>query len=181
MKDLKKVIRLSVFDFDGTLVDSPLPDSGRVKYEKVTGKPWPHKGWWGQADSLDINIFDIPTKPEVIADYQKEVSREDTMTIMLTGRMQKLSGDVSQILTHYGLKFDGYFFNRGGATDTAKLKAIEGILDQFPLIREITMWEDREEHIVIFKKWGETKIAKGELDKFEVVHVKSNNHEKDPQ
>lgn len=180
MKDLKTVTRLSVFDFDGTLLDTPLPESGRLKYEEVTGKSWPHKGWWGQADSLDMNIFDIPTKLEVIADYQKEISREDTMTIMLTGRMQKLSVEVSKILDAHGLDFDFYFYNRGGATHTAKLKSMEGILDQFPLIREITMWEDREEHIIIFKEWGEAKIAKGELDKFEVVHVKSDNHRKDP-
>lgn len=181
MKDLRKVTRLSVFDFDGTLVDSPLPESGRIKYQEIIGKPWPHEGWWGKPDSLDMSVFDIPTKPEVIADYQKEIPYEDTIVIMLTGRMQKLSKEVHKVLDAYGLKFDGYYFNRGGATHTAKLKSIDGILDQFPLIREITMWEDREEHIIIFKEWGDAKIAKGELDKFEVIHVISENHKKDPQ
>jgi hypothetical protein len=175
MKDLKKVTKLAVFDFDGTLVNSPLPDEGKVEYERKTGTPWPHKGWWGQADSLNTDVFDITTKPEVIADYKIVSQQQDTMKIMLTGRMTKLSSQVQSILSKHGLVFDGYFYNTGGSTDRVKLKSLEGILDQFPLIKEIMMWEDRLLHIEIFKKWGEEQCSSGRLASFDVRWVKSDD------
>ena len=69
---MEKVTRLAVFDFDGTLVDTPIPETGRGEYEQKTGKAWPHHGWWGREDSLDHTIFDIPVIPSVIADYEKQ-------------------------------------------------------------------------------------------------------------
>ena len=44
---------LHVWDFDGTLVNTPVPDTGRAQYERETGHPWPHRGWWGRAESLE--------------------------------------------------------------------------------------------------------------------------------
>lgn len=176
MKDLTKITKLAVFDFDGTLVNSPLPDEGKVEYERKTGTPWPHKGWWGQADSLNIDVFDITTKPEVIADYKKVSQQQDTMKIMLTGRMEKLKHQVETILNKHGLVFDGFFYNTGGSTDRVKLKSLEGIIDQFPLIKHITMWEDRDEHVIIFKEWGGRMVERGILDSFNVIHVLSENH-----
>ena len=69
---MKNKTKLSVFDFDGTLIATPLPDSGKIAYEEKTGKTWPHKGWWGQADSLDMNVFDIQPNPDVVNDFKKE-------------------------------------------------------------------------------------------------------------
>ena len=53
MSDEKKTEELHVWDFDGTLVNTPVPDTGRAQYESETGLPWPHKGWWGRAESLE--------------------------------------------------------------------------------------------------------------------------------
>ncbi len=39
---MEKITKLSIFDFDGTLIMSPLPDTGKIEYEKKTGHPWPH-------------------------------------------------------------------------------------------------------------------------------------------
>ena len=43
---------LHVYDFDGTLVDTPVPERGMAEFEEATGTPWPHRGWWGRAESL---------------------------------------------------------------------------------------------------------------------------------
>ena len=43
-----EISKLSVFDFDGTLIDTPLPDYGKAEYKKKTGEDWPFPGWWGQ-------------------------------------------------------------------------------------------------------------------------------------
>ena len=41
-----KVTKLTFFDFDGTLADSPTPENGKQKYKEVTGNEYPHQGWW---------------------------------------------------------------------------------------------------------------------------------------
>jgi len=39
---MKNITKLAVFDFDGTLIMTPLPDTGRQQYREKTGKEWPH-------------------------------------------------------------------------------------------------------------------------------------------
>ncbi len=171
-----KITKLSVFDFDGTLVDTPLPEEGKKTYKEKTGKDWPHAGWWGQPLSLDMSVFDMPTVPSVIADYDKEKAKPDTMTVMLTGRMVKLGDLVKKILADKHLTFDEYHFNRGGSTDTAKIKTMEDILRRVNTIREIHMWDDREEHIPVFQAWGDNMVKQGVIDKFDITVVPAARH-----
>ena len=173
---MEKINKLNVFDFDGTLVDTPLPQNGKKLYKEKTGNDWPHTGWWGQPLSLDMTVFDMPTIPSVIADYEKESSRPDAMTIMLTGRMVKLGDLVKKILADKQLTFDEYHFNRGGSTDTAKIKTMEDVLRRVNTIREIHMWDDRQEHIPVFQAWGDYMIKQGVIDKFDITVVPTARH-----
>jgi hypothetical protein len=173
---MKNITKLSVFDFDGTLVNTPLPDTGRQIYQDKTGQVWPHKGWWGQADSLDMKVFDIPSNPSVIAAYKTEKANPQTGVIMLTGRLQKLGGFVKNILDSMGLTFDGYYYNTGGSTDYAKKKTMDKLLAEFPNIEVIEMWDDRLEHIPIFQEWGDEKVSQGILKDFKINVVVSENH-----
>lgn len=173
---MKNITKLAVFDFDGTLVDSPLPDTGKQEYQEKTGQPWPHKGWWGRADSLDHTIFDIPVIPNVIADYKKQKADSETGVIMLTGRMEALRDKVMEVLSKHGLVFDGYFFNRGGSTDEAKKKTLDRILADNPNITSVEMWDDRQEHIPIFEAWGKEKMEEGRLTNFHINVVPAGRH-----
>ncbi len=173
---MKEITTLSVFDFDGTLIDSPMPDTGRSEYEQKTGKPWPYQGWWGRAESLDMNVFDINPIPSVIADYRMEKSDPNTSVIMLTGRMQKLSDKVMAILKAIGLEFDGYYFNRGGSTDVEKIRTLNKVLDEQPSIKVVKMWDDRLEHIPIFEQWGKEKVESGVLEDFNITVVPAGRH-----
>jgi hypothetical protein len=173
MKNWKK---LTIWDFDGTLVDTALPEEGKKIYKEKTGKDWPHAGWWGQPMSLDMNIFDMPTINSVIGDYKKEIQDPNTMVVMVTGRMVKLSDLVKDILNKYGLKFHEYHFNRGGSTEIAKKKTFDQILSQNPTIKEVKLWDDREEHIPIFQAWGDEQVESGRLDKFNINVVPSTRH-----
>jgi hypothetical protein len=166
-----EIKKLTIWDFDGTLVDTPLPEEGKKIYKEKTGKDWPHAGWWGQPLSLDMSVFDMPTVPSVIADYEKEKTDPSTMTVMLTGRMVKLGDLVRKILADKHLTFDEYHFNRGGSTDTAKIKTMEDILRRVNTIREISIYDDRSEHIDIFKKWCENQVETGRLQSFKIFHV----------
>jgi hypothetical protein len=173
---MKNITKLSVFDFDGTLVNTPLPDTGRQIYQDKTGQVWPHKGWWGQADSLDMKVFDMPSNPSVIAAYKAEKANPQTGVIMLTGRLQKLGGFVKNILDSKGLTFDGYYYNTGCSTDYAKKKTMDKLLAEFPNIEVIEMWDDRLEHIPIFQEWGDEKVSQGILKDFKINVVVSENH-----
>jgi hypothetical protein len=173
---MKKFTKLSVFDFDGTLVDTPLPEEGKKTYKEKTGKDWPHAGWWGQPMSLDMQVFEMPTITNVINDYKKEIQNSDTMIVMVTGRMVKLTDLVKEILNRHGLKFHEYHFNRGGSTESAKKKTFDQILSQHPSIKEVSIYDDREEHIPIFQAWGDEHVASGRLDKFNINVVPSVRH-----
>lgn len=168
--------KIEIFDFDGTLVDTPLPDTGKREYQDKTGNPWPYEGWWGRHESLDMNVFDMPTVSMVIDGYKKAKADSNTIVIMLTGRMQKLSADVEKILQAKGLSFDGYFYNRGGETGDAKMKSMDTLLKQYPEVNEIEMWDDRVAHVPRFEAWGAAKIAEGRLNKFHVNVVPTTHH-----
>lgn len=157
MKDIAIVRKISVFDFDQTLVNTPLPDQGRIEYEKKTGVKWPHEGWWSKPLSLDTTIFEMSVVPETIDAYHKEKSSPETLIVMMTGRMSKLSSEVKVILDEKGLVFDVYEYNYGGDTLTSKLKTLEKLLSQYHNVTEVELWDDRIPHVEEFQKWGEAK------------------------
>lgn len=152
MNDTKT--KLSIFDFDGTLIDTALPDKGKLDYERITGKKWPYEGWWGKAESLDTTVFKSPIIKPVIDDYNREKQYDTTVMIMMTGRMVKLKDSVKKILDDKALYFDEYIYNTGGATLDAKLKSLDMLLLKYPSVKIVEMWEDRLEHIKSFEDWG---------------------------
>lgn len=173
----KKITKLAIFDFDGTLVSTPLPDTGRQEYQDKTGKAWPHEGWWSKPESLDMAVFDMPVYDEVIEAHAKELAAADTAVIMLTGRITKLSQHVEDVLDTKGLKFDEYHYNRGGATEVEKMKTMGKLLEKYPDVDSIEMWDDRDLHIERFRQFGEDLIKSGRLTHFKVNHVNSDHHD----
>lgn len=171
-----KITKLSVFDFDGTLVDTPLPEFGKQDYKEKTGKDWPFPGWWGQPLSLDMDVFDMPTVPMVMSAYKKEKPNPETGMIMLTGRMVKLGDKVKNILDAKGLTFDEYHYNRGGSTEVAKIQTLNSLLNKYTDVTSVEMWDDRDEHIPIFQSWGDEKVESGRLSDFKINHVPQNRH-----
>jgi len=171
-----KITKLAVFDFDGTLVDTPLPEFGKQEYKEKTGKDWPFPGWWGQPLSLDMDVFDMPTVPMVMSAYKKEKPNPETGMIMLTGRMVKLGDKVKNILDAKGLTFDEYHYNRGGSTEVAKIQTLNSLLNKYTDVTSVEMWDDRDEHIPIFQSWGDEKVESGRLSDFKINHVPQNRH-----
>jgi len=168
--------KLAVFDFDGTLISTPLPEQGREFYETKTGNEWPHQGWWGQADSLDIDIFDMPVIESVIVDYQREKANPNTLIILLTGRISKLEPQVRKVLASKNLSFDEYHYNTGGSTDQVKLKTLDRLLVENPNIQEVELWDDSQSHIPIFEQWGKNNCLSGRLKDFKINVVIGNHH-----
>ena len=97
---------LSFFDFDQTLFNTPLPESGKRIWEEKTGEEYPHVGWWSRVESLDSNVFDIQPFPSVLNQLRNDISKSDTYTVMLTSRMNKLKPQIEILLNNHDIVFD---------------------------------------------------------------------------
>lgn len=172
----RKITKIAVLDFDGTLVSTELPITGKQKYLEKTGKAWPHIGWWSKSESLDTDIFEAPLVEMVKEAYDKLKLEDETLMVMLTGRQIKLSTHVEKILEEHGLEFDEYHYNKGGATEVAKMKTMDMLLDKFPDVNEIVLWDDRILHLPIFTEFLENKRKIGRLKKFTVTLVPADRH-----
>ncbi len=172
---MEKITKICVWDFDGTLVESPIDKEGRLVYKEKTGNEWPHEGWWSKPLSLDTTIFDIPTIQSVINSYDKERENSNSLMVMMTGRLAKLSKEVEAVLLNHGLIFDKYIYNMGGSTLDSKIKSLEKLLIEFPNVIDILLTDDRESHIPEFQKWGDNKLEVGRLKHFQIDVVPSNN------
>lgn len=175
---MKNKTDLKIWDFDGTLCDTPLPEVGKPIWEKAYGKKWPHLGWWSKAESLDLKVFKHPTLPSVMNDYNKHRNSDNVLNVMLTGRRAKkpLEEAVKAILDSHGLKFDLYYHNNGGETSQNKMNRIEKILTEYPYLETVEMWDDRDEHIPTFQKWGDSLVEQGVIKAFKINHVLGEHH-----
>lgn len=176
IEDIDVKTKLRVYDFDGTLVNTPLPDEeNKAIWKEKTDKDW-KGGWFSNPDSLNMDVFDMPVIPSVISDYKRDAADPNSLIVMLTGRIPSVAKYVKDILDAKGLKFDDYLFNEGGDTEKEKIRHMEMILKYNPNIRDVEMWDDRTPHIEIFKNWGQDMIDKGFLDKFHINHIPGFRH-----
>jgi hypothetical protein len=168
--------KLNIWDFDGTLINTPLPEEGKLKWEAKKGMPWPHEGYWGRYESLDMEVFNMETIEDVVNDYNREKAKPNTIMVMLTGRLLKLADYVKKILDANGFEFDEYCYNRGGSTEIEKMRTMEVLLEKYPEVVEIEIWDDRLEHIPIFEQWGKNQCLSGRLKEFSINFVPANRH-----
>lgn len=141
--------RLAIYDFDGTLIDSPMPDPGKQIWKEKTGEEYPHMGWWGRKESLDTDVFDIKPFPSILALLKNDMADPDTTTIILTSRMEKLRPQLENILNLNGITVDELITKRG-AED--KGDVILKIQSYNPDLKEIVVYDD-------FADKQENKIA----------------------
>lgn len=175
-----KYTSIKIFDFDGTLVDTQMPETGKLIWLDKTGNDWPHKGWWGKHESLDMDVFDNPIIPKVIEEHSKALEEENTLLVMLTGRRAKPEMEVAvrKILDHHNIKFDRYYHNDGGETADNKMRRMEKLINEFPDVEHIEFWDDRDMHIPRFEAWGDRMVTEGKLKTFTMHHVLGEHHGK---
>ena len=161
---MKKIIS---FDFDGTMCFTPEPEDGKKIYKEVTGVDWPHGGWWGRKESIDLNIFPIPVNPLVYSDYLNHLQDNQSYLILATGRLAKLQKEVELVLLDNGLRFDEIHCNPGMDTYLFKTRLFERLIKQHsPDV--FVMYDDRHEHLVKFGQWATTQPC--QIDIIDVVN-----------
>jgi predicted GNAT family acetyltransferase len=143
-QDVSGVVkRLAVFDFDGTLMNSPHPEVGKQEWSEKTGEKYPHIGWWSKPESLDLEIFNIKPFPGIYNQYQKEKSTPGTHVIILTSRIEELRPQVEEILKKNGVYVDRLDMKNGN-DDLDKGQKVLNYLKEFPNVQEINVYEDRD-------------------------------------
>ena len=134
-------LELHLYDFDGTLFKSPLkPDW------------WGKKSWWIEPESLGPPC--VPLKPgsswwigKTVADAKRSISDSNVWAILCTGRADtgSLRYRVAELLKQQGLSFDEVYLSKGGqdAPSMYKVNVMSKILDRFPNIATVQIWEDQ--------------------------------------
>lgn len=161
----KHIKKIEIFDFDGTLCQSPEnTDENRKIWESVTGRKWPHKGqgWWSKEETLDHDVFDIKLNEPVSQAALEAIADPYVYTVLLTGRIPKFAKKIKEICRRNGLPyFDAYYFNDSHNTLDFKISKMNILKDEFPHVTLFTMWEDRVEHIPHFEEWGKLNYGSG--------------------
>lgn len=142
--------RLHMFDFDNTLFHSPHPPEGWAK------------GWWGQLDSLTPPMVPEDPGPEwwigpTLAAAKRAISDPHSIAVVITGRIQKFTPVVKSLLRSVGLTFDAVYLSKGGPTDAYKIRVLGDLLDQYPEVTRVDLWEDRADHLLKFVAFVESR------------------------
>lgn len=137
--------KLSVFDFDRTLFKTP------ERPENFDGN-WP-------ASKESLGPPTIPDRPldnlwnmDVVQAAKKELSDKNTVTVMLTGRIDQFFQDrIEQLLKQKNMNFYDVGLNQfGRSAGEFKIERIGQILSKFPSIKIIEMWEDEQDKIELY-------------------------------
>ena len=153
-ESIENITKISIFDFDGTLMRTPHPEEGKKEWETFHNEDYPHIGWWSKPESLDDAVFNIEPIESTVDDYIKEKENPNTLVIMLTGRLPHHHDQVVELLLLHNIVFDEYHYKETGDTLGSKLHTIISLLNRYPNVSSIEMWEDREPHATSFEEWG---------------------------
>jgi hypothetical protein len=144
-KDKSTISRIAFYDFDGTIIDSPMPDIGKLLWAKKKGKLYPYMGWWSKPESLDLEVFDIKTIKEVESRFQRDVLDKNCWVVLLTNRIDKLIPEVSKVLNLHSLKVDE--FQMMSRLNFPKSVRIKNVIQDFPQLNQIDILDDDERNI----------------------------------
>jgi hypothetical protein len=142
---------LNFWDFDGSLIDSPMPEPGKANWELKTGKKYPHVGWWSKPESLDTDIHEISPKYDIFLKWKDSKHNPESIDILLTSRLKKLELNVINVLSKHDITMDYYSFANGPLNKGQRVLQWLETLDTDKTIKEINVYEDRDIEIQVLE------------------------------
>ena len=165
------VKELHVFDFDGTLFRSPLPNPKNFSKAEI-GAIKSKGGWFHLPPSLCPPA--VPHEPEEewwinhIKERAHEIlGRKDCRAVLLTGRGLLFTDRVKEITTGAGLDFHSYHLKPpGNNTLPWKCDLISGLVKDLRVetdsaLAELHIYEDRVRHFERFQELAESLKEEG--------------------
>lgn len=151
---------LNFFDFDGSLIDSALPDPGKKIWSEFYGKPYPHIGWWSKPESLDTKVFKCEPREVAYNAYLDYEELLDTYNYILTSRIPKLKQELAEVLSINGIIMDDILCAKDNLTKGQRiLEVIATHTNKGETVAMINVWEDRNKEIVTIE--AERSIIEG--------------------
>jgi len=157
-------IKIDIFDFDGTIFNSPVPNRklwdsktyGRLMEDSSRGG----LGWFQHNVTLSNKyIQGSDFNYDVVNEVRKSMADPSAVTVMLTGRDTTFTSHVLEILARESLVFDEYGFKpapKAGEIRTTtmnfKQDFINGLISKYG-VRKVSMWEDRPKHVTKFNEF----------------------------
>ena len=163
------ITKLAIFDFDGTISNSPKPEEGIGRWEKLKGVKFTHDDWWGSSESLDTNVFNFIFYKNVVNTLNREKSNPNTLVIILSSRVEKLRPYIKKILKQNGLSVKSLELKSDERTKGDKILEL---IDKFPALKQIDVYDDRDKEI---KSYLSIKDQIPENIKFNIYVVNNGN------
>ena len=164
---------MHVFDFDGTLVDTPTPKDGMELYRSVTGQEWPFQGWWGRAESLEPPLT-MECGP-ALDEYRQSVANDAVATVMMTGRRIKLKKSVEAVMRMFDIECHEHIFNGTRfCTLEYKQNELRRLVGKYKPKR-VRIWEDRISHAKEFQDMDAEFRSKFGVESWDVTLVEPSN------
>lgn len=161
--------KLISFDFDSTLVHTPTPELGVGEWEKYTGLSWQGRGWWGNPESLNLNVFYPSLNQWVYNKYLEYIKDPSNYVFVATGRIKRLEKQVQKVLDLHDIDCDLYCCT-GKGTLNFKIDLFESLMEKYPSADELIMFDDRQDHLHHFCDWA--KYQKKKITIIDVVNKK---------
>jgi hypothetical protein len=174
------IYKIDIFDFDDTLVYAPTETRAKrilAKHNakaKEKGEPEVTLGtgfYWDDPKSLEPPIVPEPTpfillNQKLAMEFHNSQRDPRRLTVVMTGRPKSLRAQVKRVLDDFKLKPDRFYLNPSDEpTLDYKLAHIAKLLDEFPHVSEIEIWDDKgptrakligdpaENHLAEFRKF----------------------------
>jgi hypothetical protein len=141
--------KLVAIDFDKTLMQTFEPEEGKEIWSDAKGVEYPHVGWWSKPESLDMEVFDIKPFTNVLSLLRREVNNKETYVIILTSRQEKLRPEVQVVLDANHIVVDKLDMK---TSEKTKGEKILEYIHEFPELRQIDVFDDRESDILGYKE-----------------------------
>lgn len=188
--------KIDIFDFDNTLVFTPTLDElkdmlARYNFHAVNSGKDPinfnfNEKYWYDPRSMEPPIIPSPTPCAMLNQpiaklFYASQRNPQILTIVMTGRPPSLKTQLERILDDFKMKPDRIYMmpdNKNGTINN-KLKHLAELVDEFPRVLDIEMWDDRGP-IVAKEKDDPSENHVGEFKKFlSLCHVKRQRRNQD--
>ena len=155
---------LYIFDFDGTLFNSPQPPDW-----------WKDKsGWWNEIQSMTPPC--LPKEPSAewwvestVKAVREALKDEYNYVVLLTGRRDgTFNSRIHELLKQKDLNFDEVHLSDQSDTQAFKVAQIDRILEEHPAIETVDLWEDFVSMVLPYRATVKEEGAKFRLHKVKV-------------
>jgi hypothetical protein len=178
--DTKIIHKLAVFDFDSTLFKSPLPNR-KLWTKPLAGKIISDCQWFLEKRTLQFPY--IPLIPgeewwnmELVEEAKRLLECKDTLTILMTGRRKSMFDErICELCKQRNIPFNLILLKEQHQvpypTMEFKQHVLEIILNEFKNISQIKLYDDRPQHVKLFRQLLEKWEQSNRINQFDVFLV----------